>query len=69
MYSMPFAAKKSVSFVNAARITLGAPATMGHDVLSIVLTTNDGTCVMHGKKMKSNLLRGLGPYMRSSSPG
>ncbi len=57
-YSMPRSAKKSTSFVNAAFITFGAPATIGHDVLSCVFATKDGTCVMHGKNMYSNLLRG-----------
>ena len=36
MYSMPACAKKSVSFVNAAFTTLGAPETMGHDQVSMV---------------------------------
>ena len=31
-YLIPRCAKKSVSFVNAAFSTLGAPATIGHDV-------------------------------------
>ena len=32
---MPRSAKKSVSFVNAAFMTSGAPATIGHDAVSI----------------------------------
>src|SRR6185436_17291180 len=43
---MPRSAKKSVSFVKAARMTLGVPETTGHDVLSIVFSTNVGTCVI-----------------------
>ena len=50
-YSMPRLAKKSVSFVNAAFMTSGTPATIGHEVLSITPSPNDGTCVRIGKKM------------------
>ena len=53
-YSIPARAKKSISLVNAARMTFGAPATMGQLVESCVPATNVGMCVMHGKKMKSS---------------
>ncbi len=48
---MPARAKKSISLVNAALITFGAPATIGQLVESIVPATNVGMCVMQGKKM------------------
>jgi hypothetical protein len=48
---MPRSAKKSVSFVKAARMTLGVPDTTGHDAVSIVLTLYVGTWVIAGKKM------------------
>ena len=48
---MPRVAKKSTSFVNAAFMTSGAPATMGQLALSIVSTTKLFTCVRIGKKM------------------
>ena len=48
---MPRVAKKSTSFVNAAFMTSGAPATMGQLALSIVSVTKLGTCVRMGKKM------------------
>ena len=48
---MPRCAKKSTSLVKAAFITLGAPATIGHDALSIAFFTKLGTCVRIGKKM------------------
>ena len=44
-------AKKSVSLVNAARITLGVPDTTGQLAVSIWLTMNVGMCVIDGKKM------------------
>ena len=47
---MPRVAKKSTSFVKAAFMTSGAPATMGQLALSIVSTTQLGTCVRMGKK-------------------
>ena len=48
---MPRVAKKSTSFVNAAFMTSGAPATIGQLALSIVSTTKLCTCVRIGKKM------------------
>ena len=39
------------SFVNAARMTFGAPATIGQLVESCVPATNVGMWVMQGKKM------------------
>ena len=48
---MPRWAKKSVSLVNAALITSGVPATIGHEALSTVSMTKLGTCVRIGKKM------------------
>ena len=48
---MPRSAKKSVSFVNAARITFGVPETTGQLAVSIWFTMNVGTWVIAGKKM------------------
>ena len=48
---MPRWAKKSTSFVNAAFMTSGAPATMGQDDLSITPSPKLGTWVRIGKKM------------------
>ena len=50
MYSMPRCAKKSTSFVKAAFITSGAPATIGQLALSIVSATKFETWVRMGKK-------------------
>ncbi len=47
---MPRSAKKSVSLVNAAFMTSGAPATIGHDAVSISLFRPGTTWVTQGKK-------------------
>ena len=55
-YSIPRCAKKSVSLVKAAFMTSGAPATIGHDAVSMTLFRPAGTCVMQGKKMYLSFL-------------
>ena len=53
---MPRSAKKSTSLVNAAFMTSGAPATIGHDAVSISLVEARRHVREHGKKMYFSFL-------------